>query len=141
MQQKSTFDYLYRITFIRSGDYFGMYVRLIIIGGLVMYYVPNFWMKVIFAILFLYMSIFQMMTLYQHHRTIVWLDIYPVETKIRQQALMKWLLQLALLQLVIFTVLLLLLKAFLAGAVVFVGGAVFVFVFIFGYVKHKISAV
>lgn len=139
MQRRATFDYLYRITFVRSGDYFGMYVRLIIIGGLAIYYVPNFWLKIIFAILFLYMSIFQMMTLYQHHRTIVWLDIYPVAKSVRQRALIKWLLQLALLQVVLFTILLLVMKAFLAGVIVLIGGAIFTYAFIFGYVKHKIS--
>src|SRR5690625_7187672 len=36
-----TYDYLYRITFIRSGDYLGMYISLMIIGGLVIFYIPN----------------------------------------------------------------------------------------------------
>src|SRR5699024_4714631 len=82
--KKSTYDYLYRITFIRSGDYLGMYVRLIVIGGLCIYFVPSIWMKLLFALLFLYMSSFQMMTLYNHHRTIMWLDLYPVEAAVRQ---------------------------------------------------------
>src|SRR5699024_8531806 len=33
-KNKYTFDYLYRITFFRSGDYLGMYIRLLVIGGL-----------------------------------------------------------------------------------------------------------
>ncbi|MDY0406234.1 ABC transporter permease [Virgibacillus sp. 179-BFC.A HS] len=141
LRRKATFDYLYRITFVRSGDYFGMYVRLIIIGGLLIWYVPNMWMKIIFAILFLYMSIFQMMSLYQHHRTIVWLDIYPVEKNVRQQSLLKWLMQLAMLQVILFAVLLAVLGVYTACAVVFVGGSVFSYIFVQGYIKRKITAV
>src|SRR5690625_716019 len=89
-EKRFTYNYLYRITFVRSGDYFGMYVRLLIIGGLFIFFVPSDWMKLAFAVLFLYMSIFQMMALFQHHRTIMWIDIYPVDTSIRQKALLKW---------------------------------------------------
>src|SRR5699024_3758123 len=101
-KQSSTYDYLYRITFIRGGDYLGMYIRLIVIGGLLIYFVPNLWLKLLFALLFLYMSSFQMMTLYNHHRTVMWLDLYPVEKTVRQQALLKLLLQLAVLQSILF---------------------------------------
>lgn len=61
--KRHSFDYLYRITFVRSGDYLGMYVRLVIIGGLFIYLIPNIWVKLLFVILFLYLSSFQMMTL------------------------------------------------------------------------------
>src|SRR5699024_7035212 len=103
--KRHTFDYLYRLSFVRSGDYLGMYVRLIVIGGLFVYFVSNIWMKLLFALLFLYMSAFQMMTLYHHHRTIMWLDLYPVDIGVRQRSLLKLLLQLTLFQTIIYTLL------------------------------------
>ncbi|WP_369693631.1 ABC transporter permease [Lentibacillus sp. CBA3610] len=102
---KHTFDYLYRISFVRSGDYLGMYVRLIVIGGLFIYFIPNIWMKLLFALLFLYMSVFQMMTLYHHHRTVMWLDLYPIAIEVRQRSLFKLLFQLTLIQTIIFALL------------------------------------
>ncbi|WP_163971329.1 ABC transporter permease [Oceanobacillus halotolerans] len=138
-RQTYTFDYLYRITFIRSGDYLGMYIRLIVIGGLAIYYVPNLWMKVIFAILFLYLSSFQMMTLYQHHRTIMWLDLYPVTLQSRQKALMKWLYQLMIIQTVLFVLLFLFMEVYVGSIVVLIGGLAFSWLFLNGYVKRKIS--
>ncbi len=69
-EKRFSFDYLFRVTFVRSGDYVGMYTRLIIIGGLFIFLIPNVWVKLIFVVLFLYLSSFQMMALYQHHRTI-----------------------------------------------------------------------
>ncbi|MUK90087.1 ABC transporter permease [Ornithinibacillus sp. L9] len=137
--KKHTYDYLYRITFIRGGDYVGMYVRLIIIGGLFIFFVPNIWMKLLFAILFLYMSSFQMMTLYQHHRTIMWLDIYPVETKVRKKALTTWLLQLTIIQAVIFACIFLVAQLYIGFVLALIGGVLFSYLFINGYVKQKIA--
>src|SRR5699024_3490400 len=137
-KQQLTYDYLYRITFIRSGDYLGMYVRLIVIGGLFIYYVPNIWMKLLFALLFLYMSSFQMVTLYNHHRTVVWLDLYPVKRDLRQKALMKWLLHLAIIQTVVFSLVFIVAGNYMGSILTIVGGTVFDFLFIYGYVKKKL---
>lgn len=136
---KHTFDYLYRITFVRSGDYLGMYIRLIVIGGLFIYYVPNIWMKLIFAVLFLYLSSFQMMTLYHHHRTIMWLDLYPVDLEIRQKSLVKLLFQLTFIQTVIFALLFLWIGEFVGVLAVLVVGTIFNYLFINGYVKKKMK--
>ncbi|MEN2767711.1 ABC transporter permease [Ornithinibacillus xuwenensis] len=138
-ERKHTYDYLYRITFLRGGDYLSMYIRLIVIGGLFIYFIPSFWMKIVFALLFLYMSSFQMMTLYQHHRTIIWLDLYPVEIEHRRSALLKWLFQLAFLQLFIFSIIFLFIQAYLGFAITLGAGLVFTYGFINGYVKQKLA--
>lgn len=138
-RQTFTFDYLYRITFIRSADYLGMYIRLLVIGGLLIYFIPNSWMKMIFALLFLYLSSFQMMTLYQHHRTVIWLDIYPVSNHQRKQAVLKWLYQLTFIQLVIFALLFLVIGDYLGAVTTLVAGALFTYLFIIGYVKRKLA--
>jgi len=135
-----TFDYLYRISFVRSGDYLGMYIRLIVIGGLFIYFVPNIWMKLLFALLFLYMSVFQMMTLYHHHRTVMWIDLYPVHAGVRRQSLLKLLLQLTFIQTVIFAVLFLVMQEWIGMLAVIIGGTAFNFLFIQGYVKKKLMA-
>ncbi|ASN06581.1 ABC transporter permease [Virgibacillus necropolis] len=137
-QNKHTFNYLYRITFVRSGDYLGMYVRLIVIGGLFIYFVPHVWMKILFGLLFLYMSSFQMMTLYHQHRTIMWLDLYPVDPKWRKHAVIKWLFQLGLIQTVLFAIVFLPLQEFVGAGIILVGGFIFNYLFINGYVKKKL---
>lgn len=137
--KRHTFDYLYRISFVRSGDYLGMYVRLIVIGGLFVYFVPNIWMKLLFALLFLYMSAFQMMTLYHHHRTIMWLDLYPVDIGVRQRSLLKLLFQLTLFQTIIYTLLFIVMQEWAGMLIVLAGGIVFDYLFILGYVKKKVT--
>ncbi|MFC4559159.1 ABC transporter permease [Virgibacillus kekensis] len=138
-KNKYTYDYLYRITFIRSGDYLGMYIRLILIGGLFVFYVPTVLMKVIFALLFLYMSLFQMMTLYQHHRTIMWLDLYPVDLDERKRSLIKLMYQLAFIHVIVFALFFLVLGQLMGILAILAGGTLFNLLFINGYVKKKIA--
>src|SRR5699024_8360684 len=96
------------------------------------------WMKLLFALLFLYMSRFQMMTLYNHHRTIMGLDLYPVEATVRQNALLKWLFELTLVQPILFAVIFLVIQNYVGFLIAIAGGIAFNFLFISGYVKKKI---
>lgn len=137
--RKYTYDYLYRITFIRSGDHLGMYIRLIIIGGLFIVYIPNLWMKLIFSLLFLYMSVFQAMTLYNHHRTIIWLDIYPLDANDKKRAFIDLIMRLGIIQTVLFAVLFLVLQLYLGFAISLAGGLLFVYLFVQYYIKRKIA--
>ncbi|WP_077623127.1 ABC transporter permease [Sediminibacillus massiliensis] len=138
-RKENTFDYLYRITTVRSGDYLGMYIRLIVIGGLAVYFVPNLWVKVAFSILFLYLSGFQMMTLWQHHRTTVWIDLYPVKKEWRQNAVIGWLLRLLLFQTLLFCLLFIILGNLTGMIIVLAGGLLFSYLFVHGYVKKRLT--
>ncbi|WP_067729797.1 ABC transporter permease [Oceanobacillus damuensis] len=139
LDKKNTYDYLLRISFIRSGDYLGMYLRLIVLGGLFIYFIPNLWMRLLFAMLFLYLSTFQMMALYQHHRTNVWLDLYPVDIKHRKKAVIKIIHQLSFLQTILFSLIFLLAGEYLGFIIAIAGGAVFTIVFVNGYIKPRLK--
>src|SRR5699024_12111369 len=78
-KHSATFTYLYRLTFLRSSDYFNLYVRLTVIGGIVIYFIPNMWVKIAISLLFIYMTCFQLIPLFHHYRTSIWMDLYPVE--------------------------------------------------------------
>ncbi|RDW19899.1 ABC transporter permease [Oceanobacillus chungangensis] len=136
--RKHTYDYLFRITFIRSGDYLGMYLRLIVIGGLFIFLIPNVWMKALFGLLFIYLSSFQMMPLYQHFRTNIWLDLYPVDQTIKKDAVLKIILQLSIVQVFIYALLFIAIQEYLGFLVFIVAGALFSILFINGYIKSKL---
>lgn len=139
-QHEKTYDYLYRLTFFRSTDYFNMYVRLIVVGSIVILFVGNVWVKIALAILFLYMTNFQMVTLYYHHRTNMWLDLYPIENMRKEKAFIKWLTQLTLVQTIIFAALFLIWMDFFSLLITFVGGCIFNYLFNNMYVKRKIES-
>ena len=136
---EKTYDYLYRITFVRSSDYIGMYLRLLILGGVCILFVPNMWVRVVFSVLFVYLSCFQMMSLYQHHRLILWIDLYPVENHFRKNALVKLLYQLSVLQIIIYGGIFLFMHDVRGAVIALAACSVFILLFMNGYVKRKLA--
>lgn len=136
--QNSTYDYLYRLTFLRTDDYLRMYVRLIVIGGLFIYFVPNDWLKLVIGLLFIYMSNFQMITLFHHHRVIIWLDLYPVNDMVRVRSFISLLSRLTFIQIIIFSLIFILQLNFIFAVIIFAVGLLFNYYFNEKYVMKKI---
>src|SRR5699024_3857618 len=136
---KKTFDYLFKLTFVRSGDYLNMYVRLIVLGGLFIVFVPNELLQIAFGLLFLYMTIFQMISLYYHHETNMWLDLYPIEDGRKQKSYLAFSSQLTWIQIVIFALLFSVMQEFTAALLFVLGGIIFHIIFHRAYVAKKIG--
>lgn len=105
-EQKRTYQFLYRLTFIRSADYLGVYLRLTVIAGLALFYLDHILMVFTFTLLFLFLTGIQLVPLWYHHRTSIWQDLYPVSHKDKERALINWIEQLLFGQLLIFIVVL-----------------------------------
>ncbi|WP_163582948.1 ABC transporter permease [Gracilibacillus saliphilus] len=138
-QQIQAYPYLYRLTTIRSGEYLGIYVRLLVIGGLLIYFVPNPWLKLIFALLFMYMIFLQVIPLWKHHATLVWLDLYPIGISEREQAFIKWMQQLMIFAGVIFVLLLIVIGEWLMGGVMALATLLFSGMVIPNYFQKKMA--
>lgn len=138
-KQHNSYTFLFRLTTARSGEYFGIYIRLLVIGCLLVYYVPNPWLKLIFAILFGYMTFIQLMPLWKHHSTLVWLDLYPITEKVREASFIKWLKQLMIIQLVIFAVFLFFVGNLELGLFMFIFSILFIQFVIPAYVHKKLK--
>lgn len=136
---QQTFDYLFRITFVRSSDYLGMYIRLLLLALFFIYWIPNEFAKIGFSLLFLYLSGFQLMTLWNHHRTVAWIDLYPVPLQVRQQSLLKWLLTLLIVKTLILGLAFVTLQLYTALVIVIAGGAIFSYAFVFFYIKKRLN--
>jgi ABC-2 type transport system permease protein len=97
-KKKNMMPALFMKTFIRSGDYLGLYIRLILIGFLFMYLVPAGWWQIAVVLLFFQMFSLQLFTLYTQYRWNVIFTIYPIEQSVKIAAFVKWLRGLILLQ-------------------------------------------
>jgi len=137
--QVSTFDYLYRITTMRSGEYLGMYLRLFIIGALAVYYVPNQWMALIFGVLFIYLTGIQLMAMWHHHKTILWLDLYPVSKELRKQSFVDWIQRLLGLQTLGFGAVFILLSNYTGMVTMLISGGLVTLLFVQGYMKRNLT--
>jgi ABC-2 type transport system permease protein len=83
------FSYLYLRSFIRAGDYLGIYVRLILVGSLLIVFIPNDYAKVAVFFLFLYLSAFQLVSLWKHFDVKLWINLYPISQEKREKEFQK----------------------------------------------------
>jgi ABC-2 type transport system permease protein len=97
-KKKNMMPALFMKTFTRSGDYLGLYIRLVLIGFLFLYLVPPGWWQLAVVILFFQMLALQLFTLYTQYKWNVIFNIYPIEANLKIAAFIKWLRGLLLMQ-------------------------------------------
>jgi ABC-2 type transport system permease protein len=102
LKKQSTYFYLYSKAFIRSGDYFGIYSRLVIIGVFVLSILPAGYGRVIGAFILLYMTALQLYTLWNHFSGQEMFMLYPIEEGVKTKSFQKLLFALLMIQTVIY---------------------------------------
>ncbi|WP_066367997.1 ABC transporter permease [Neobacillus fumarioli] len=137
-QQKNTYHYLYVRTFLRSGDYLGLFLRLTIIGALAVYFLTFGFGQILLCILFLYLTGFQLLPLWKHHQYKLWVDLYPITENIKQIAF-QFLLQTVLgLEAVIFALLILIKGDITYASIGLAAGLLFNWLFVHVYAKKRL---
>jgi ABC-2 type transport system permease protein len=135
-QQNNTQLYLLTRTFLRSGDYLGLVIRLTVIGGLVIYYWDFIYGQFLFLMLFLYLTGFQLLPLKNHHQNVLWIDLYPISEQ-REKAFKKILTWVLTLQTVVLSLLFVLKGEWLLFLIGLGIGLVFAVVFVRYYSLKK----
>lgn len=137
-EQKSTFSFLYYRTFSRSSDYLGIYVRLLVIGGVLLYFLPLGYSKLIVLLLFIYLSGFQLLPLYRHHAMKIWIDLYPISQEVRRRNYLQNLFYLLLVKSSLFSVVIFATGDIILGFLAIGVSFLFTYFFNFIYVKKKL---
>lgn len=82
-------QYLLMRTFLRSGDYLGLVIRLTVIGSVLIYFWDFVYGQFLFLILFMYLTGFQLLPLKSHHQNMLWIDLYPINPIQSEKAFQK----------------------------------------------------
>ncbi|WP_102347449.1 ABC transporter permease [Bacillus sp. Marseille-P3661] len=138
-EQRSAFLFLYYRTFTRSSDYLGIYVRLLIIGGILLYFLPLGYVKIALVILFTYLSGFQLLSLFRHHTMKIWVDLYPISEQIRKRNFLTMLFQLLLVKSLLFALVLLISGDIMLAFLGFGVGILFSYIFVYTYINNKVT--
>lgn len=138
--EKRTYLYLYTRTFLRSGNYFGLYVRLLALGGVILYFIPFLYGRFIVSLIFLYLIGYQLLTLWKHHRMKIWLDLYPVKVDEKKKDFLTLLNAILIIGSIIFTVIFALAtKDFMMTGILLVVSIVFSIGFVYQYGAKRIE--
>lgn len=77
--------YLFMRAFLRSGDYLGLAIRLVILSMISLLFVPNLTISIGLTILFNYLLLFQLLTLFNHFDYHYLTKIYPIDNSLKAQ--------------------------------------------------------
>ena len=88
-ERQDAYFYLYIRTLLRSGDYFGLVLRLLIIGGIVVYVLPFVYGRFLVSVFSLYLIGYQLLSLWKHHRSKIWLSLYPIPELHKKKAFLS----------------------------------------------------
>lgn len=138
-RQDKTFSHLYLRTFARAGDYFGLFIRLTLIGGAALYFLTYGPGQILIAVLFIYLTGFQLLPLWNHHQNKLWINLYPVPYKDREKSFSGLLMVILLLQSLVFAGIVLLKGDLLFGAALLGAGIIFTLFFVYVYSKTKLK--
>jgi len=119
-QQEKVYHYVFARSFMRSNDYFGIFVRLTLIGCLFISIVEIEWGRWFITVLFAYMTALQIETLKNHYDTSQMIELYPIGLENKFKGHQFWMAILGILQSIIFGMVAFLTYGLLDGLIVFI---------------------
>lgn len=138
-RKEKAYLYLFSRTFLRSGDYLGLYIRLTVIGIFALYFLSFGFGQILLAILFMYLTGFQLLPLWNHHQNKLWADLYPVPVKFKSQAFHFLLMIILTAQTVLFAIFILLKGEMATGLLELFAGIGFSYLFVYMYSKSRLK--
>ena len=102
-KKRATFFYLHTLAFLRGNDYFGIYIRLGLIGAFALYFIPNIYVKGAITYIVLYMISMQLRSLWKYFSGNIIVALYPTHTEERMQQFLHLIFILLSIQLIVFS--------------------------------------
>lgn len=90
-QSAQTWHNLYLRAFLRSGDYLGLTIRLVVLATLSLLFVKVNWLAVGLAFLFTYLLAFQLLALYKHYDYQYMTAFFPLAGNLKKRNLLLFL--------------------------------------------------
>lgn len=101
---QNTYLYLYARRLVRGTEYSNLYLRLAILGGVLLAFIPERWFALAVGSLFIYLIGFQLLPLYNQFQYVTITQLYPITSKQKIQAMQKLLSLLLLFTALLFSV-------------------------------------
>lgn len=137
--QKNTFSHLFIRTFLRAGDYFGLFVRLTIIGAAGIYFLSFGYGQILLVLLFMYLTGFQLMPLWNHHQNKLWVQLYPLNEGLKEQSFKSLVSRILYLQALLLSLAVLANGDGITAIISLIAGIGFAYLFTQFYVQKKLN--
>lgn len=138
-EEKNIFRYLFSRTIVRTSEYSGLIVRLTLIASVIVFFIENLYMAVGVALLFLYLTGFQLLPIFRRHDTKVWVHLYPVPPIYKKLNFFRLLIQVLVSQGVLFGLAAALGGNLVNAALILLASLLFAFIFGKQYAPGRIK--
>lgn len=138
-KQDATFKNLFVRTFLRSGDYFGLYIRLTLIGAGAIYLISYGMGQIVLVPLIMYLTGFQLLPLWNHHQDKLWVNLYPVKADIKEKSFKKLLTGILYVQAIILSLAVMANGGLLASLLALAAGVLFAYVYTHFYIQKRLA--
>ncbi|MFP3375676.1 ABC transporter permease [Bacillus sp. SIMBA_069] len=137
----ATFFYLHTLAFLRGNDYFGIYIRLGLIGAFALYFIPNIYVKGAIAYIVLYMISMQLRSLWKYFSGNIIVALYPIDTEKRMNQFLRLIFILLSIQLIVFSIVILIATGqFLHSLIIMIIGLLWIKFIIVPKTKQRVSS-
>ncbi|SFA79924.1 MULTISPECIES: ABC transporter permease [unclassified Bacillus (in: firmicutes)] len=136
--QEKAFQHLFMLAFLRSGDFFGLFIRLTLIGGAAVYLISFQYGQIALSLLFLYLTGFQLLPLWNHYNNKIWLELYPLKSEQKKTAFQSLLFKLMMIQSVLFALMMLVKGDYIISLLAFSASILFSIFFVYFYNNKKL---
>ncbi|MGD6941616.1 ABC transporter permease [Cytobacillus gottheilii] len=133
------YAHLYIRTFARSGDYLGLFVRLTLIGAAVIYFISYGYGQILLAILFMYLTAFQLLPLFYHHENKLWVKLYPTGDAYKETSFKQLMGSILSLQAFLLALTVLLKGEFTTAILTLTAGLLFSYLYVFLYMPKRLQ--
>jgi ABC-2 type transport system permease protein len=138
--QNNSYLYLFVRTFLRSSDYLGLFTRLTVIGAMALYFISFGVGQLVLSLLFIYLTGFQLLPLWNHHQNKLWIDLYPVSEKYKRVAFHTILRNILFIQTSIFALVIMMKGEWMFTGIILLIGLLFSYLFVHFYSKKRLKA-
>ncbi|PFE91059.1 permease [Bacillus thuringiensis] len=140
-KKRETFFYLHTLAFLRGNDYFGIYIRLGLIGAFALYFIPNIYVKGAIAYIVLYMISMQLRSLWKYFSGNIIVALYPIGTEERMKQFLRLIFILLSIQLIVFSIVILIATGqFLHSLIIMIVGLLWIKFIIVPKTKQRVSS-
>ncbi|PEC21816.1 ABC transporter permease [Bacillus cereus] len=140
-KKQATFFYLHTLSFLRGNDYFGIYIRLGLIGAFTLYFVPNMYVKGAIAYVVLYMISMQLRSLWKYFSGNIIVALYPITTDEKTTQFLSLIFILISIQLIVFSAVVLVATGqVLHSVIIMIAGLLWIKFIIVPKTKKRISS-
>ncbi|TXC89708.1 ABC transporter permease [Metabacillus litoralis] len=139
-RQENVYEYLFIRAFLRSGDYLGIFVRLTLIGSIIITFIENqLYGNAMIAIFFIFLTGIQIMSLYKHYELLELPNLYPKAEKRKLSSFLTIMFRMLLIQVCVYSLVTVFTANLITFAITLLSGIAFVAIFVFVYMNNRIK--